>query len=191
MVKDGLFRFGLRAAYRGARIWWFIRRPKHEASLVAIWQAKKLLLVRQSYRRALCLPGGGLTRNETPDEAAIREVQEEIGLSLTAEAVSLTLVLETVSDFRPSKIRFYETKLSDPPVIRVDRREIISACFYELDSLPEMDLDPLVEHYMKEFQRSDPNYQLALSTSGDPFERNFTAQAPDRPCVADITYIPT
>ena len=51
-----------RAAYLAARIWWFIRRPHTNGSLVALWCDGRLLLVRTSYRQLYSLPGGFIIR---------------------------------------------------------------------------------------------------------------------------------
>jgi 8-oxo-dGTP diphosphatase len=42
----------------------------------------QVLLVRQSYRRSWGIPGGLLKRGEEPDDAARREVLEEVGLEV-------------------------------------------------------------------------------------------------------------
>jgi len=42
----------------------------------------RVLLVRQPYRAGWGLPGGFLKRGETPEECAVREVREEVGLAV-------------------------------------------------------------------------------------------------------------
>jgi 8-oxo-dGTP diphosphatase len=44
-----------------------------------------VLLVRQSYRKSWAFPGGLLKRNEDPVHAAVRELEEEIGLVVELE----------------------------------------------------------------------------------------------------------
>lgn len=87
---DSVWRMALRVGFRLARVWWHLRRPSHEGALVAIYVGRALLLVKSSYRDEWNLPGGSVNPGETPDEAAQREMEEEIGLSsftlLPAEA---------------------------------------------------------------------------------------------------------
>jgi 8-oxo-dGTP diphosphatase len=44
-----------------------------------------VLLVRQSYRKSWAFPGGLLKRNEDPIDAAARELQEELGITVELE----------------------------------------------------------------------------------------------------------
>src|SRR5215218_4420430 len=51
-------------------------------ALVLLEDADRVLLIRPSYRRAWSLPGGLLRRGEEPATAAVREVGEEVGVSV-------------------------------------------------------------------------------------------------------------
>src|SRR5919199_1540826 len=85
----------LRCAYLGARAAWRVLKPKHHGAVVALWRGDRLLMVHQTYRRCWLLPGGGIGRRETPEEAARRELKEELAL----EAGTLQLALVTVDRY--------------------------------------------------------------------------------------------
>lgn len=51
------------------------------ASAIAEDEQGRVLLVRHSYMPGWSLPGGGVGYNEPPEAAAIRELQEEVGLN--------------------------------------------------------------------------------------------------------------
>ena len=51
------------------------------ASALVIGGDGRVLLVRHSYRAGWSLPGGGVDRGEPPQQAVLRELQEEVGLT--------------------------------------------------------------------------------------------------------------
>ncbi len=77
-----------RVLYLGFRIYCFIFRPIRMGVRVMMIQDGKVWLIRQTYIPGWFLPGGGLKKGETLEEAARREALEETG----AELGSLTLM---------------------------------------------------------------------------------------------------
>ena len=75
-------------AYSIINIYWRVFRPKTygvKVSIVHPIDSNKILLVRHSYgdKDLWNIPGGGYSpRKETPDEAAVREVREELNIKL-------------------------------------------------------------------------------------------------------------
>lgn len=65
--------------------WRYLVRPHTHGALVAIWDGPRLLLVKASYRKTLSLPGGGVNSGETPRQAAVRELGEELGVWVRQE----------------------------------------------------------------------------------------------------------
>lgn len=55
--------------------------PVAFGALALVEQGNKILLVRHSYAPGWRLPGGGVKRGEPPEEAVLRELREEIGLT--------------------------------------------------------------------------------------------------------------
>jgi len=94
----------------------------------------RLLLVRHSYGpNGWALPGGGLGRGEDPEDAARREIAEEVGCALEGVRV-LEHVQETISG-SPHTAWLIAARTRDRP--RPDRREILEARFFPTHSLPE------------------------------------------------------
>ncbi len=77
MLIDAVWRMALRVGFQLARVWWHLRRPRHEGALVAIYVGPALLLLKSSYRAEWNFPGGSVHPGETPDAAAQREMEEE------------------------------------------------------------------------------------------------------------------
>lgn len=63
-----------------------------------IMKDNKILLGRRSDGQGWCLAGGKVDKGETPEQAAVRELYEEFGV--TAGAMSLVGVIETSSIIR-------------------------------------------------------------------------------------------
>ena len=72
----------LRILYLGFRVYCFIFRPICMGVRVMMLQDGKAWLVRQTYTSGWFMPGGGLKRGETLEEAARREAREETGAEL-------------------------------------------------------------------------------------------------------------
>ena len=78
----------IRILYFGFKVYCFIFRPIRMGVRVMMIRDEKVWLVRQTYMPGWFMPGGGLKRNETLEEAARREAREETG----AELGELTLM---------------------------------------------------------------------------------------------------
>jgi 8-oxo-dGTP pyrophosphatase MutT (NUDIX family) len=71
--------------YPLVKVYWRIFKPKTAGVKVIIKYKDEVLLVRNSYgSKKWTLPGGGVKKGESMERAAIREVREEIGISLNS-----------------------------------------------------------------------------------------------------------
>jgi len=71
-----------RLLYLAFRIYCFLFRPVRTGVRVMMIRNSRVWLVRQTYMPGWYMPGGGLKRGETLDQAARREVLEETGAVL-------------------------------------------------------------------------------------------------------------
>ncbi|MCZ6787294.1 MAG: NUDIX hydrolase [Planctomycetota bacterium] len=100
------------------------------AAVAVLWEGR-VLVVRLSYRKGLSLPGGRVGKGETPEQAAVRELAEEVGL--TASPDELRSVYATLS------LRIFEYAPSGPPEIRIDNQEVIEAKLVDPADIKEAD----------------------------------------------------
>jgi 8-oxo-dGTP pyrophosphatase MutT (NUDIX family) len=123
----------MRLLFLGYRIYCFLFRPKLLGVRVMLIQDRQVLLVRQTYLPGWFMPGGGVKRNETLDEAIRREAREEVG----AEMKTLELV-GAYTNFQGYKsdhnILFLST---DFTFSGQSDQEIAEVRFFPLDALPE------------------------------------------------------
>ena len=149
MDRDALWRFAYRCAFRLRVLYWRLGRPRLEGSYVAVWHAGRLLVVRNSYRRSLTLPAGGLARGETPLEAALRELREEVGLA--PDAAALRYVGEIVDVEGPAEdpAHFFELHCEEEPVTAVDRREVVWAGFLRAEEALAQGVVRVVRRYLE------------------------------------------
>jgi 8-oxo-dGTP pyrophosphatase MutT (NUDIX family) len=79
---DGTLRMLLTGVHKLLQLGWFVRRPRTlGAHALALTPERKLVLVKLRYARDWRVPGGGQERGETAEQAALRELREEIGMT--------------------------------------------------------------------------------------------------------------
>ena len=94
----------------------------------------EVLLLRHSYGpKVWALPGGGLGKDEDPEDAARREVAEELGLTL-GRVDALGVVEEVISGC-PHTGHLFASLTNQWP--KPDGREVLEARFFPAHSLPE------------------------------------------------------
>ena len=135
LIPRPLHRLTLRVAHRLRHRWRMFRRvPLAGVSVLVTDLDGRLLLVRHSYGPAgWALPGGGVHKNESAEDAARREVAEEVGCSIEGMRV-LDQIEETISG-APHTAWLVAARTQDHP--KPDRREILEARFFPTHSLPE------------------------------------------------------
>lgn len=131
MVAHELYRLAHALRHRW-RMW--RGTPLSGVSIIAQDWEGRLLLMRHSYGpNGWHLPGGGISRRETPQDAAVRELREETGCR--AEGVRAVGTLDEVISGSPHTAHLFGCFTNDQPV--PDGREVVEARFFPLHSLPE------------------------------------------------------
>lgn len=126
-LLDTTIRLGYRLAYLGLRAWWSVRRPATHGVGVALWHEGKVLLVRTSYRPCYSLPGGFVRRGEPSEQAARRELREEVGIHLPDGTLRLAWRGALPFESRRDTVDIWETSVQTPPALHIAGREIIWA----------------------------------------------------------------
>lgn len=115
---------------------------------VVIWCRSSLVLVKRAIEPSKgwwSLPGGYLDWDETLQEAVLREVHEEMGLTVDEpELVGVYSSPDRDPDGRQNVGHCYLVKIADKsdddkdlPTLKLDRQEHAQVAWFGLDQLPE------------------------------------------------------
>ena len=119
----------LRLYWLAARLyetWQLLSRPHNHGALVAIWHQQRLLLVQTSYRHGLGLPGGGLERRETARQAAVRELAEELGLTVSPQELLDPWQITETSARGKNTVTIFVLRPAREPAIQLDGLELVA-----------------------------------------------------------------
>lgn len=165
-----LHRSALRLAYRLMRLYWALFRAQVRGALVTVWYRGEVLVLRNSYRRAWSLPGGGIRARESAREAARRELREEIGLEVREDELALAKEVHLEWEGKRDHVHLFALRLQAPPSIAVDGREVLEARFFPPEAALELDLIPparhAIQHEMESRRKGPPASSLPLPGEG-------------------------
>lgn len=97
----------------------------------------RLLLVRQAYRRAWGVPGGLLERREEPSDAAVREVEEEVGIPIVLLGEP-AVVVDAVPQRVDIVYRAHVAPGADPDAAAPCSPEIEEVAWFPARDLPDL-----------------------------------------------------
>ena len=134
LLPRSLHRLALRIAHRVRHVWRKVAKPQLRGVSVILRDPQgRVLFVRHAYGPPnWSLPGGGIGRRELPEQAARREMKEELGLTLGAVR-ALGAIDETISA-SPHSAYLFLAEIDEMPV--PDGREIVEVCFAFADDPP-------------------------------------------------------
>jgi len=145
---NALIRAVYRVAHWGLRLLWFIRRPETTRALVAVWYQGRVLLVKNSYRTQLTLPGGYIRPREERRVAAARELREEVGITVQPKRLVHAYHGTHLFEHRKDTLDIYELDVEDEPKVEIDEREVVRAEFHTPDEALNMQIVPHLEEYL-------------------------------------------
>ncbi|HKY54349.1 MAG TPA: NUDIX domain-containing protein [Anaerolineales bacterium] len=123
----------LRILYWLRKFYYFLVRPINLGVRTMLIRDGKVLLVRHVYQEGWFMPGGGMKRRETLEQAARRECQEEVGVEM--RKMELFGIFFNFTEWKSDHIALF---LSEEFTM-TDKKdsEIAEKRFFPLDNLPE------------------------------------------------------
>ena len=97
----------------------------------------RVLLVRHSYVAGWYLPGGGVDKGETMEEAACREVLEEAGVVSATRPRLLNIFLNEEATGRDHVGLYHMSEWREADSFLQPNAEIEEAAFFTMEALPE------------------------------------------------------
>lgn len=118
------------------KIYWFIFRPKTIGVKCLIQnQDNKYLLIKNTYSGDYwTIPGGGINKNESLENAVIREVKEEVGVDITGLKQLGSYFSEI--EYKKDTIYLYTAKTNQTDITK-NQLEISEALWFDKDSIPQ------------------------------------------------------
>ncbi len=123
---------------------------------------QKILLIKRRDVPVWVLPGGGVEKGENPENALIREIQEETNLTVK---ITRQIALYSKASFFTKKTLFYECALLEGS-LTAGNPEVKEAFFFPLNALPKI-IPPPYPEFIED----------ALKNTS-PFERPLTSITP-------------
>jgi ADP-ribose pyrophosphatase YjhB (NUDIX family) len=105
-----------------------------------------ILLAKPSYKKSWQLPGGGVDDSESPEDAVVREVQEELSLAISKDGLYLKGTIYKQDEellflmYEASEVIPEDTKL------KVEKGEITDFQFVSVDAVA-----PFISDYYADF----------------------------------------
>ncbi|MGD8316869.1 MAG: NUDIX hydrolase [Myxococcales bacterium] len=145
---NALIRVLYRLAHWGLRLVWLIRRPETTGALVAVWFGGRVLLVKNSYRSRLTLPGGYVKAREDRRNTAARELREEVGIQVQPRRLVHAYHGTHLFEHRKDTLDIFELEMDEEPHVKVDDREVVAAEFHTPEEALRMKIVPHLEEYL-------------------------------------------
>jgi 2-dehydropantoate 2-reductase len=119
---------------------WFHSFPRLAADVIVVNDKSVLLIERKFPPYGWAIPGGMAELGETIERTAVRELEEETGISVTEDQLTLLGVYsDPARDFRGHTVgAVYYTYSSEAPVAADDAK---NARYFPLNELPELAFD--------------------------------------------------
>ena len=136
--------------------WRLTRSLTMGAQGVILDDRDRVLLIRHTYQQGWHFPGGGVERNETVIAALQRELDEEVGIELTASP-HMFGIYPNFESFPSDHIVLFVVRRWHRAREPKPNREIADQGFFSLDRLPTGTIAPVKRRLAEIFEARQPS----------------------------------
>jgi len=146
-------RYLYKIIYPIARFYWFLFRPQSQGVKCVIEHNGNVLMIRNAYTRInqWTFPGGGVKKNESPEDAIKREVAEETGINVL-ELNKLGQFF-TTQEYKEDRVHCFYATTKDMETTK-DHAEIQEIKWFPVNEIPNS-IAPSVTKVLKLFRESN------------------------------------
>ncbi|QQG51080.1 MAG: NUDIX hydrolase [Candidatus Saccharibacteria bacterium] len=118
---------------------WLSKQPKKMIVVKVIIKSKSgnVLVAKPTYKKTWQLPGGGVDEGESPEDAGVREVGEELNLTIAKQALKIIGTIHKESDDTLFLIYEYGELVAEDTSFVLPNDEIQAYKFIEPAALAE------------------------------------------------------
>jgi 8-oxo-dGTP pyrophosphatase MutT (NUDIX family) len=147
-----------KGVYKSFQFYWRQTRALTLGAQGMVLDARnRVLLVKHAYRPGWHMPGGGVEKGETVEQALTRELSEEAGIELTARP-TLFGIYANFRAFPSDHITLFVVRDWYQPRVPEPNREISGQCFAAREDLPDGTI-PAVACRLDEVLNNQPRAQ--------------------------------
>ena len=123
---------------------WIYLRDSERTRLLLINDMDKLLVVKGwlAGSNRWALPGGGIRKGESPQQCLLREVTEEVGLTLQENQIKLLRKASIKSKGFRFHLHIFTCRIVGEPAIKLQRSEIVTAAWVDIRCLNDKNAEP-------------------------------------------------
>lgn len=109
----------IKLANQVRKAYWFIFRPNTKGvRIILTTPDHKFILVKHKYTNGLYLPGGKIRKNENLKDAAVREIDEELGINLGGDALKFFGEYSNDLEYKKDRIYVFTATTDQNPALR-------------------------------------------------------------------------
>lgn len=135
-----------------------ISTPRVAAGVVFLDGQSRVLMVRPTYKEYWDIPGGYVEPGESPYDAAVREVREELGLEVNVGRMLVVDWAPSQSEGDKLLFLFRAPELSANTVFHFEDGEIAEVRYVHPDDLADFTIERLVRRLRVAVEATVPQY---------------------------------